>query len=112
LEQAEQLWLPLPSFPPHEERRRLATGEAIVNLELGELRVRFSEDLGEVPFVWPFEFWSGRSPRHPILLGLNSIIYQNRWQFDGTPHEAGSYFMGRRLMEEALYGTFLLEDIR
>ena len=111
-EHAAALGLALPSAPERQVPRRVATGEVTINLPLGELRVRFAPDLTEIPFVWPFEFWQGRPAGHPILLGLDSIVYQCRWSFAGTPRDAGTPPFGRRLTEDAPYGTFQLEDIR
>jgi hypothetical protein len=112
VEHTAALGLALPSSSERQVDRRVATGVVTINLRLGELRVRFSADRSEIPFVWPFEFWQGRPTGHPILLGLDSIVYQCRWSFDGTPRDAGTPPFGPRLTQDAPFGTFLLEDIR
>jgi hypothetical protein len=68
----------------------------------GQLRVRFSNDLGEQPFVWPVDFVvdpPASRQRASALLGLSSILGQCRWTFDGA------------ITDEAPGGTFVIEEL-
>jgi hypothetical protein len=112
IDRAQSVGLAVPPSAEQRVSRQVATGRVEVSLRIGALRVRLSPDLTGEAFVWPFEFWRDRPVHRPPLLGLDSIVFQCRWVFDGTPRNAGQSPFGSLLTHDAPYGTFQLDDIR